>query len=105
MKIEFNMAGWNQVVHKVIDERMVPNALEIAAACNAEMRAAERGDGPVVAEPAEDEYVAGTVSVDGGDALQQKDYRATVITRTRRAMRDNAIHQRLVNNLYLAEKL
>lgn len=105
MRIEFNMPGWNAVVHKVVDERLVPKALEVAEACNADLRVDERGSGQIVAEPASDEYVAGTVSIDGGDALTKADYRATVITRTRRAMRDNAIHNRLTRNFHIAEGL
>lgn len=104
MKIEFNMAGWDELVRNIVDERLVPKALEVASACNAGLRADRRGSGPVLDDPGgDDEYVAGTVSIDGGDALTQHDYRATVITRTWEAMRDNAMHNRLTQNFHIAE--
>ena len=107
MEITFNMSGWQKVVKKVVDEVLVPKAKAIADECNKEMQdeyRSEHGESMFVPASYEDGYVAGTVSINGGNALTKRDYRATVITRTKRAMIDNARFDRLIKNLFLASE-
>jgi hypothetical protein len=107
VKIVFHMDGWQKVVEAVVDDVLVPRAEKIADRCNDEMRAEWRSRNPEANDDlanVEDGYVAGTVSIDGGKSLTKRDYRATVITRTYRAMIDNATFDRLVKNLYLASQ-
>lgn len=82
-KVRMNRKGWDQLVKQVVDSKLVPAAEAIAADCN---QAAGITDG----------YRAGT---EGELSLRVRDYRATVITATHEAIRDNARHDRLINNL------
>lgn len=93
MKIEFNMDAWDETVRGIVDENLVPRAEKIADACNSALADKVEPDG----------YVAGTVSIEGGPALTKRDYRATVITRTNAAKKDNALNNRLIHNFHLAE--
>ena len=90
MQITFYARNWSAIAKKIVDEKWVPKAEAIAAQCNAE---AGLTDG----------YVAGTDSIEGGPALRQHGYRATVITRSWEAQHDNAVNDRLVSNFHLAE--
>lgn len=86
-KVEWNHAGWNQVVQEVINTVGVPAMQRVADACN---QGAGLGDGGYM------------VSTEGSDPLQLRDYRATVITVTDGAKADNAKNNRLIDNFYQA---
>jgi hypothetical protein len=93
MPIEFNHPNWDLMVKDIVDNHCVPRMQNVADACNEQMaERSERG----LNEPG---YV---VSVEGGKPLQEHDYRATVITGTNQAMRDNAENNTLLQNFYLA---
>ena len=82
-QVRMNRKGWDQLIKQVVDERLEPAAQAIAADCNS-------------AAGIEDGYRAGT---EGELSLRVRDYRATVITATWEAIRDNAKHNRLINGL------
>jgi hypothetical protein len=88
--LQFHRDGWNTVVAHVIDTEGVARMTRVADASNAALTTRGRGD----------DY---QVSTQGGDPLDKRDYRATTITTTAEAMRDNAKHNRLVQNFHLAE--
>ena len=93
MQITFHMRAWSAMNKKIVDEKLVPKAKAIAEQCNSEAGLTDDG------------YIAGTESYDGGPALRQHGYRATVITRSWEAQHDNAVNDRLVSNFHLAEGL
>lgn len=84
-ELTFHAEAWDDIVKGVINEVGVPAMQRVADASNAGL------DRPG--------YM---VSVEGDDPLRKRDYRATVITATEDAMYDNAKHNTLVNNFYLA---
>jgi hypothetical protein len=84
-ELKIDADGWDEVVKEVINTVAVPRMERVAAASN------EQLDRPG--------YM---VSVEGSEALQKRDYRATVITATEDAMYDNAKNNTLVANFYLA---
>jgi|GEM_PF-2465166 len=84
-RIKFHSKGWDEVVEHVIDTEGVPRMQRVADASNANL------DRPGY-----------KVSTEGGKRLQQRDYRATVITATEDAMYDNQKNNRLVSEFYQA---
>lgn len=87
MPIELNMDGWDQTLKSIVNNHLSPGAEAIADACN--------DDSGVP-----DGYRAGTEG-DPKKQLKKRSYRATVITATEDAMKDNAVNNRLVNNFHL----
>lgn len=86
-KVTWNNDGWNQIVREVIDSTGVPAMQRVADACNQD---SGLGDGGYM------------VSVEGSNPLQERDYRATVITVSDAAKADNAKNNRLIGNFYQA---
>ena len=84
-RISFNMDGWNQVISNAIATDGVRRFQRVADACNRQART--------------DQYM---VSVEGGNPLRKRDYRATVITAGPVAMRDNAANNSLLFWMHLA---
>ena len=84
-KLKFDKKGWNAIVKEIIDSQGVDRMKRVADECNAYVET--------------DGYM---VSVEGDDDLNSRDYRATVITTNGEAIRDNAEHNRLVQNLHRA---
>jgi hypothetical protein len=103
--LEFNRAGWRFVEMAAVEGWCRPMADKIADQCNEESEQAEH-PGYYAGKPTTDAekrgYRAGTEGV-ASKTLHQGRYRATVITATVPAMADNARHNRLINNLHLAE--
>lgn len=93
MPIEVNEEGWDEVVRQAIEKVAVPACQRIADASNRNLE--ERGH-PTHREGNEPGYIVG---VEGGKPLKRHDYRATVITKTNEAMRDNAEHNTLIQNM------
>lgn len=87
MRFKFNKKGWEQVAKHIIETEGVDRMRRVADASN---REAGITDGYMV-------------SAEGDDVLRKRDYRATVITATGEAIRDNAETNRLVTNLHLAQ--
>lgn len=83
--LKFNKRGWQEVVREVIDTDGVDRMQRVADASNAHLQS--------------DGY---KVSTEGDQPLDKRDYRATVITTTPEAMRDNAKRNTLIKNLPLA---
>lgn len=83
-QLTLRRAQVNQIVRQVVKQVLEPAAEDIAAKSNAE---AGISDG----------YRAGTEG--SGERLKKRAYRATVITATAEAIRDNEAHNRLINNL------
>lgn len=83
--VKFNRKAWDSLVKEIIETEGVERMSRVADACNAEL--------------GEDGY---KVSVEGDDPLTKDDYRATVITATAHAMRHNAKHNTLIQNLHKA---
>ncbi|SHU53969.1 hypothetical protein [Mycobacteroides abscessus] len=81
--VKWNKRAINQLVKTVVEVDGVPRMKRVAKACNDEARIT-------------DGY---RVSVEGDEKLTKADYRATVITATTQAMRNNAKHNTLVRNL------
>ena len=124
--IEFNAAGWDQVLTEVVNKWAVPRAEAIADAANAQVRAQAEAvlSQDVTVLPAgktkADKMIAEAktrrrrankkiahieppegkrdymVSVEGSNPLNLNDYRATVITVTDRAKIDNARSNTLI---------
>lgn len=84
-KLKFHRDGWDSLVREVVDNEAVPRMRRVADACNGHL------DRPG--------YL---VSVEGDDQLRKRSYRATVITATGDAMRDNQKHNRLVGEFHQA---
>jgi hypothetical protein len=106
-EFHFNIEGWRQIEREVVIKWSRPTAEKIAAKCNDESAAAEH-PGTYHGEPTTDAekrgYRAGTQTEDRvGWQLHKRFYRATVVTATEPAMADNARHNRLINNLHIAE--
>ena len=106
--LTFNKAGWQEIEKGVVERWAKPVAEKIAESCNEQSASAEH-PGYFNGMPTTDEekrgYRAGT-ETEGrtGWQLHKRNYRATVITATEAAMADNARHERLVNNLHVAEE-
>ncbi|AID58828.1 hypothetical protein PBI_GAIA_8 [Mycobacterium phage Gaia] len=79
-----NSKKWSQIVKEVIDTTGVEFMQGVADRCNNHL---ENGKGYLV-------------SVEGDDPLNKRDYRATVITASKEAMRDNAKHDRLISEFH-----
>jgi hypothetical protein len=90
-ELEFIKAGWDEVVKHVIDTDGTRRMRVVADACNAALIATAPG------EPS-----GYQLSSEGDNPRSKRDYSATVITTTAEAMRDNARHNRLVQNAHLA---
>ncbi len=120
MPLTWNEEGWDTTLKGIVREFLDPKAEVIANACNREMLEAgnsERDAAPgyragtqdekraiaVAGGADEDDAGEGTYGQEGAKLLKHHDYRATVITATNSAKYDNAQHNRLVNNLHLAE--
>ena len=88
-ELKFHMEGWNDVVREIIDTTAVPMAQDIADACNQEVRGVPTTIGHA-------HFMAGT---EGDESLALHDYRATVITATAYAMRQNAKYNTLIRNM------
>ena len=84
-KMDWNMRGWSELVSEIVDTEGVRRMQKVADACNQD-----------------DDTDGYMVSVEGGNPLYKRDYRATVITTTGAAIRGNAEHQTLVKNFYRA---
>ena len=130
--IEWDEAGWDQILTHVVDVWAVPGANTIADVCNEQVeKVSEASLAQELSNPADVSSKSGgkavemanrrkrkgkslshqgppdgkrdyMVSVEGSDPLDLKDYRATVITVTNRAKIDNARNNSLVQNLYRA---
>jgi len=85
-KVKWDPEAWDAIVKEVVSTKGVEAMTRVADASNA-------------SAGIDDGY---RVSVDGGKPLEKHDYRATVITATGEAMRDNAKNNTLVNNFHLA---
>lgn len=86
-RLKINKRGFDEIVKHVIETEGVARMQKVAQAANA-----ADGTGP-------DGYMA---SVEGGNPLQKRDYRATAIAVSRHARRANAKRNTLVNNFHLA---
>ncbi len=105
--LEWNEAGWDEILTAIVRSELEPRAEKIADACNREAEAsagAVRGTksdralshaGPPAGKR---DYM---ISTEGSNPLRLNDYRATVITVSDRAKADNARHHTLVRNLHL----
>lgn len=91
VELEFIKAGWDEVVKHVIDTDGIRRMRRVADASNAALIATAPG------EPS-----GYQLSSEGDNPRAKHDYSATVITTTAEAMRDNARHNRLVQNFHLA---
>lgn len=86
--VQLSPDGWNALVKEVIATECVPRMQRVADACN---------------DALDDEWAGGyMVSVEGPRPLTKRDYIATCITANWGAIVDNAAHDRLVQNFYLA---
>jgi hypothetical protein len=86
-ELKFIKKNWAAQNKAIVDTDGVKRMSKVADACNTGL------------ESDIDGYL---VSVEGDQPLTKRDYRATVITATGEAMRDNAKHNTLVKNFYLA---
>jgi hypothetical protein len=91
-RLRFNKPNWNKMVKDIVDTECVKRMHRVADACNAGLPLSEKAESPA-------NYM---VSVQGDKPLSKRGYRATVITATGAAMRDNASNNTLVHNLHLA---
>jgi hypothetical protein len=127
-RIEWDEAGWDQLLTGIVKQHLEPRAKKIAAVCNEHVKkqaedtlaagdnlpapnilgsrkanAAEVASERMLAHagPAEgkDDYM---VDTEGSNPLRLNDYRATVITVSERAKADNARNHTLVRNFHLA---
>jgi hypothetical protein len=85
-QLKFEKTAWSVMVADINGTEGHRRATAIADACNAE---AGLGDGG---------YVVGTEG-NPSKVLREDDFRATVITSTEAAMHDNAVNNRLIQNL------
>lgn len=85
-ELTFNKKGWQEIAKHVIETEGVARMKRVADAANSGL---EDPDG----------Y---QVSTEGDDPLDKRDFRATVITTTPEAMRDNQKHNTLIQNLHRA---
>lgn len=81
-----NQAGWDQLIKQIIDSNGVQRMTRVRDACRAQSGI--------------EGYM---LSIEGDNPLRQRDDRVTVITATWEAIEDNAAHDRLLQNFYLAE--
>lgn len=84
-RITFHQQGWDDIAEQVIETEGVDRMKRVADAANENLD--------------RDGY---KVSVEGGDPLRKRDFRATVITATADAMYDNAKNNRLVSEFHRA---
>ena len=115
--LEWNEAGWDELLTGIVRSELEPRAKRIAAECNKAVRssAAQMISASEAGQPGggmksdrraahfeppagKDDYM---VDSEGSNPLRLNDYRATVITVTERAKIDNARNHRLVRNLHL----
>lgn len=118
MEFVWSQDAWDGIVKKAVETRLVPRAHKIADACNLDliqsaMRKRQRTtvihDARDFNAPADSPaqrildigkgFVVGDEVVDGGESLQKRDYRITVITGSAAAMRHNAKHHTLEKHL------
>ena len=104
--LEWNEAGWDELLQGIVKGHLEPRAEKIANACN-KAAEASTGTGALKSDrvashsgpPAgKRDYM---VSTEGSNPLRLNDYRATVITVSDRAKADNARNHTLVRNLHL----
>jgi hypothetical protein len=89
MPFKINEEGWKEMAREIVNKHIVPRMERVADACNEQDGLTE-----------EDGYRVGTEG--SGEQLQKHDERATVITATAAAMRQNAKNNTLVKNFHLA---
>ena len=105
--LEWDEAGWDELLQGIVKGHLEPRAEKIANACN---KAAEASSGTV--KGTKSDRIAShsgppagkrdyMVSTEGSNPLRLNDYRATVITVSDRAKADNARNHTLVRNLHL----
>ena len=121
MKLDFDEAGWDEMLTGIVKRHLEPRAKKVAKACNdhvaawakaaleeqdsdiPQARRAGRRKGREIMHqgPVEgkEDYM---VDTEGSNPLKLNDYRATVITVTERAKLDNVAGHTLVRNLHLA---
>lgn len=123
VELEWNEAGWDQIIKEAVEKHLVPRAHKVADACNLDLilsairRRNRSRDGiihdareynAVADDPAQriadvgKGFVVGDEVVDGpneGEPLRKRDYRITVITGSAAAMRLNAKHHTLLKHL------
>lgn len=107
LELHWNTEGWRDIELQGVQNWARPMCEKIAEKCNEESAEAEH-PGFYRGQPTTDEekrgYRAGTQTPSRvGWQLHKRSYHATVITATKPAMADNARHNRLVNNLHIAE--
>lgn len=83
--VNFHKEAWRELSSEVIAAEGVPRMKRVADAANENL-----------------DHEGYMVSVDGAKPLRKRDFRATVITATAEAMRDNQKHNRLVVEFYRA---
>lgn len=119
--LEWDEAGWDQLLTGIVKSHLEPRAEKIADACNKHVeaqansslseqdssftdprkqKARRRGRAIMHQEPADGKRDF-MVDSEGSNPLNLNDYRATVITVTNRAKLDNARSHTLVANLHL----
>lgn len=103
--LEWNEAGWDEMLQGIVKSQLEPRARKIADACNKQAEAST-GTGALKSDRAAShagppagkrDYM---VDSEGSNPLRLNDYRATVITVSDRAKADNARNHTLVRNLY-----
>ncbi|AER47568.1 neck protein [Mycobacterium phage DS6A] len=95
VRLKFHKGGWNNLVSEVVETEGVDRMKRVADAANEALARSKYRDNKTP-----DGYRVGTEG--DGKQLAKRSFRATVITATPQAMRDNAKNNTLVNEFYRA---